>query len=89
MTSSDGTVGDARRAATAFAARERPEADLGALALVVSELVANASRHAGGALPCAGTVRLSLWTSMTGVPPYRPPAGRGRRARRPRAEHRP
>ncbi|KAF2780457.1 ATP-binding protein [Streptomyces coelicoflavus] len=48
MTSSDGNVGDARRAATAFVARERPEADLGALALVVSELVANAARHAGG-----------------------------------------
>ncbi|MFD8428338.1 ATP-binding protein [Streptomyces anthocyanicus] len=48
MTSSDGNVGDARRAATAFMAREWPEADLGALALVVSELVANAARHAGG-----------------------------------------
>ncbi|MFJ3883782.1 ATP-binding protein [Streptomyces rubrogriseus] len=48
MTSSDGSVGDARRAATAFVARELPEADLGALALVVSELVANAARHAGG-----------------------------------------
>ncbi|MGX1253096.1 anti-sigma regulatory factor (Ser/Thr protein kinase) [Streptomyces ambofaciens] len=48
MTSSDGNVGDARRAAAAFVAREWPDADLGALALVVSELLANAARHAGG-----------------------------------------
>ncbi|MBZ6089629.1 ATP-binding protein [Streptomyces olivaceus] len=48
MTSSDGGVSDARRAATAFVARQWPDANLGALALVVSELVANAARHAGG-----------------------------------------
>ncbi|MGW5736420.1 MULTISPECIES: ATP-binding protein [Streptomyces] len=48
MTSSQGDVRDARRAATAFVAGEWPSADLGALALVVSELVTNAVCHAGG-----------------------------------------
>ena len=48
MTSADGDIGDARRAATAFGSRECPDADLGALALVVSELVTNAARHTSG-----------------------------------------
>ncbi|MCZ2523514.1 ATP-binding protein [Streptomyces sp. HB2AG] len=72
------TAGDARDETAAFLRRVRPAVDAEAVLLVVSELVTNAVRHAGGAWclelrSTPGLLRVEVFDGTARVPEQRVP----------------
>ncbi|QMV20571.1 ATP-binding protein [Streptomyces sp. SCUT-3] len=72
------TAGDARDGTAAFLRRVRPAVDAEAVLLVVSELVTNAVRHAGGAWclelrSTPGLLRVEVFDGTARVPEQRVP----------------